>query len=85
VLVAGCLSRRLVLPVSRMVSLNARRSTTRGTERGSVNVVVHPLKDSFDAIGTEIFLSFGESLKQQFRAAVTKLVDHEQADALRNA
>jgi len=50
-----------------------------------VNVVVHPLKDSFDAIGTEIFLSFGESLKQQFRAAVTKLVDHEQADALRNA
>ena len=75
------------MPVSMMVALKVSRSTIAAQRRGSVKVLVQPLKDSLEAMATlAVLLAFGQDLEQQLGAAavefhVAELVDAEQVDA----
>ena len=70
-----------------MLPPKVSRSTMAAQSRGSVKVLVQPLKDSLEAIATlVVLLAFGEDLEQQLGAAavefhVAELVDAEQVDA----
>jgi hypothetical protein len=69
-----------------IVTLKVRRSTMAVQRRGSVNVFVHPPKDSLEAMATLFFFALGQHLKEQFGAMpvefhVAEFVDAEEIDA----